>query len=140
MGNNEGVEALRVDVLGIMQPRPGERVLILDPGEGRVARDNELVARTQCRISFRHEENLQACIRALRESDEELKKRPDSMKSWEWDRSFREGMDIEFGVLWYDERFFETRKDVWKDGKHAGFYARFGASPSDFTVKHEVLK
>ena len=37
MGSNEGADALRVDVLGILQARPGERVSILDPGEGRDA-------------------------------------------------------------------------------------------------------
>jgi hypothetical protein len=129
------------DLLGVIDDAKRQRILILDPLEGGTQRrESELVARTTCEITFHKEDALQACIRALRESDEQLKLRPDSLKMWEWTRTYREGMDIIFGVLWYDRAFFEARKDVWKDPKHAGFYREFGASPADFRVSHEVLQ
>jgi len=125
-----------VDVLGVIDVARPERVLVLDPGEHSKL---PLVARTTCEIEFDNEDDLLACIDALRESDAALKLRPGSLKMWEWNRTFREGDTIIFGVLWYDLAFFESRKDAFKDDSHRSYYKRFHASPDRFKVTHEVL-
>ena len=127
----------QLDVLAVIDTKRPERVLVLDPGEEK--HDTPLVARTTCEIEFEDESDLLACIEALRESDAALKARPDSLKFWEWERSYREGMKIVFGVRWYDRAFFEARKNAFKNDSHRSYYKRFHASPDQFKVTHELL-
>jgi hypothetical protein len=128
-----------VDVLGIIDPDKPQRILLLQPENGP-RRDDELVARTRCEITFDNEEDLQKCADALRASDEELKKRPESLKLWEWDATYREGMTIYFGVNWYDQAFFQQRKEAFRTPRHAEIYKSFNATPDRFKVVHEVLR
>lgn len=79
------------DLMNISEVRRPERVLLLEPKEmDRGGR--KPIARTTCEITFSSEENLLRCVRALKESDEVLQKRPDEMKLWEWNKTYREGM------------------------------------------------
>lgn len=127
----------QLDVLAVIDVDKPQRVLVLDPGE--VSRTARMVARTTCEIEFDNEDDLLACIEALRESDAALKLRPESLKAWEWERTFREGMTIVFGVRWYDRAFFEQRKDAFKNDSHRSYYKRFGATPERFKVTHDLL-
>jgi len=128
-----------VDLMGIVDPNAAERILLLIPREYTGVGERKLVARTSCEITFDDEEHLQKCVEALKESDEELSKRPDSLKLWDWGRTYREGMTIYFGVNWYDAEFFAARKEAFKTPKHAAFFLKFGATPEQFKVVHEVL-
>ncbi len=122
------------DLMGISE----QRIMLLDPRDGN-PRAEKPVAETECEITFADEESLQKCVAALRESDEELKKRPDAMKLWEWDKTYRLGMKIIFGVIWYDKDFFDSRRDAYRSSSHVGYYKKFGASPDDFKVTHFVF-
>lgn len=125
--------------MSISEVRRPERVLLLEPKEmDRGGR--KPIARTTCEITFSSEENLLRCVRALKESDEVLQKRPDEMKLWEWNKTYREGMKIVFGVAWYDKAFFESRKDAFKDSTHIERYREFGATVNDFVVEHEMAQ
>lgn len=116
-----------------------QRVMILRGTEGPAA-GRKPYAQTKARITFSNERDLRQCVRLLRWSDERLRLRPEQLVLWEWSSSFREGMTISFGVNWYDKEFFETRKDVFKNPEHRGYYAMFGASADDFELEHVVLK
>jgi len=73
-------------------------------------------------------------------SDDRLRARPEQMILWDWQRSFREGMSIYFGVAWYDKEFFERRKDVFEEPSHVAYYSMFGATPDRFKMEHQVLE
>jgi hypothetical protein len=135
------IESGAADVMGIIEPSTSERVLLLVPREYTGTDERKLVARTSVEIAFDDEANLQKCVEALRESDEELAKRPDALKMWDWSKTFRVGMTIQFGVNWYDIEFefFNQRKDAFKTPKHVAIYEKFGAKPEQFNVVHEVL-
>jgi hypothetical protein len=101
--------------------------------------DKKLVAHTLVKIDFDNEENLQKCVQLLKESDEHLKNRPEELKLWAWDKTYREWMTIHFGVAWYDYGFFQDRKGAWKDANHLRDYAKFGAKLDQLRLRHEVL-
>src|ERR1700685_940951 len=103
-----------------------ERVMILAGTEGGHGRKPYAI--TKIEINFDNERDLRNCVRMLRWSDERLRARPDQMILWDWNKSFREGMNIYFGVAWYDRAFFERRKDAFKEPNHLGYYAMFGAA------------
>jgi hypothetical protein len=128
------------DFFNILDPTRPERVLVLDPKEMEQRGGKRLVAETMCRIRFQREEDIAACIELLRASDEALKARPEELKRWSWESTFREGMDIVFGVAWYDLEFFMRRKDAFKDVNHAAQYARFNVKVEDLEVEHEILE
>jgi hypothetical protein len=131
--------AKSIDLLNIIDPDKRERIILLVPEAGPRGAD-ELVARTRCEIVFDNENDLQSCVDALRESDEELKRRPDSLKLWSWEITYREGMTIHFGVNWYDRAFFEQRKEAFRTDRHAAIFKKFNATPDRFKVVHEVIK
>jgi hypothetical protein len=128
-----------VDVLGIIDAKQTDRVLLLEP-ENPPRRPEDLIARTKCEITFDNGEDLQKCVDALRASDEELKRRPESLRAWEWTITYRESMTIHFGVNWYDRDFFERRKDAFRSDRHVEMFKAFGATPDRFKVDHEVLR
>lgn len=96
-------------------------------------------AYTHARMNFDNENDLVRCVRMLQWSDERMRSRTDPMILWEWTRSYREGMSVEFTVAWYSEEFFNERKNAFQDKQHAGFYSAFGLKPSDIIVRHEIL-
>lgn len=106
-----------------------------EAGEGR-----RPYAQTEVVIHFDDESKLRTCVRMLRWSDERLRlQHLDKLLDWEWNKTFREGMTIFFGVNWYDRAFFEQRKDAFKEPTHASYYAVFGATPESLEMKHIVL-
>lgn len=115
-----------------------ERVMILAGTEGGKGRKPYAI--TNIEIAFDTENDLRNCVRMLRWSDERLRARPDQMILWDWNKSFREGMKIHFGVAWYDREFFEKRKNAFKEPAHIGYYAMFGATPDRFKMEHEILE
>lgn len=115
-----------------------ERVQILE-GTERPDESRQPYARTSVDIEFETEEDLRECVKLLRWSDERLRARPEIAILWDWNRTFREGMTISFGVNWYDRDFYERRKDAFKEANHVRFYAMFGASIDSLHMRHEVF-
>jgi hypothetical protein len=116
-----------------------ERVKILSGTESPSAATRKPYARTSVSLAFKNEHDLRECVRLLRWSDERLKARPDQLLLWDWNVTFREGMEIQFGVNWYDKNFFELRKEAFQNPQHAAYYAAFGAKASDFKLNHQIL-
>jgi len=96
-------------------------------------------ARSKVEIDFKDEDNLLRCVRLLQWSDEYLRKHRDRGPSWDWQRSFRDRMKIEFAVLWYTPDMYEKRKDAFLEVGHADYYKLFGATPQDLKVTHHIL-
>jgi hypothetical protein len=123
----------------LLERGKGERVMILSGTEGPYAGKRAPYAVTKVRIDFDNERDLRTCVRLLRWSDDRLRARPELLLAWEWERTFREGMRIEFGVAWYDRTFFEKRKDAFAEPGHLQYYAHFGATPDRLKMTHEIL-
>lgn len=115
-----------------------EKTMILDAAEHPDAHNKKPHAVTEIKITFKDEDNLRKCVRLLRWSDERLRERPDLLIRWAWNNTYREGMVISFGVTWFDEEFFNKRKDAFKEARHQSFYAKFGADASDFEMHHKL--
>lgn len=49
------------------------------------------------------------------------------------------GAAIKFSVAWYDEEFFQEKKDVYLGKEHLRMFAGFGNGTPDVEVKHFVL-
>lgn len=82
---------------------------------------------------------LRKCVALLRWSDERLKKIPELLAMWRWDRTIREGMTIYFSTTWLDKDFFEARQHAFMERGHISYYAKFGATPNDLKTRHEIL-
>src|SRR5687768_16306694 len=117
------VPPLDAVTLELLESGKRERVMILAGTESGAKR--KAYAITQVSIDFEDEDKLRQCVRMLRWSDDRLRARPEQMLLWEWNRSFRDGMTIQFGVAWYDREFFERRKDAFKEAGHIAYYAQF---------------
>ena len=114
-----------------------ERVMILAGTEAGANRKPYAI--TKVEIAFDNELDLVKCVRMLRWSDERLRARPEQLIAWEWEKTFREGMTIYFGVAWYDYEFYKRRKDAFLEPEHQGYYAMFGATPDRLKMSHTVL-
>ncbi|RBY93557.1 hypothetical protein DQ237_17370 [Blastococcus sp. TF02-8] len=114
------------------------RSQILD-GTERPDEDRTPYARTLVDIDFDDEEDLRACVRLLRWSDERLRARPEVAILWDWNATFRDHMRISFGVNWYDQAFYEARRDAFMEPAHTRYYAMFGATTNSLKMRHEVL-
>lgn len=114
-----------------------EHTLVVESGE--TPSGKEVVAKTSCEITFKNNEDLSNCVEAIKESDEKMKLRPPAEVLYGWDNTYKNGMKIHFGVLWYDFEFFERRKDAYKTILHASLFAKFNVSDEAFEVEHQVL-
>jgi hypothetical protein len=132
------VAELDAATLELLERGKSERVVILPGTEGGKGRVHYAISKIA--IHFEDEASLRTCVRLLRWSDERLRARPDQLVQWRWDMSHREGMTISFAVVWYDQAFFERRKDAFKEPAHAGYYAMFGATPDRFEMTHEITE
>lgn len=127
------------DLASLLEKGRAERVQILNGTEGANPSPRTVYARTEVKITFTNERDLRQCVRLLRWSDERLRARPDQRILWDWQRTFRDGMTISFGVNWYNQDFFEARKDAFANPEHRGYYAMFGAQARDFVMNHVIL-
>ena len=135
--NNQDYES--IDILGIVENKVPERILVLE-GEEYGRRGNSIpIAITKCEITFNDEDNLQRCIQAMRESDEKLKQISPNYRYYDWQSLFRQGMTLIFGVAWYNKEYFESHKDVYKNEGHMKVFEKFGTKYTDFKIKHYPL-
>ncbi|GLQ74239.1 hypothetical protein [Vibrio penaeicida] len=104
-------------------------------------RDNAplVVASTKMKIIFKEVEELNACLEELLASDERLLSIPNSEAMYDWQQMIVMGNEIRFGVVWYNEEFFENKKDIYIDPMHSRMLQKFGVSSEDYEVNHYKL-
>jgi hypothetical protein len=84
------------------------------------------------------------CIEALRASGERLRSRPAEQMLWDWGSTWFEpepgnpggGGTVFLGVAWFDQEFFDERRDAWLGRMHTRIYADLGIPLEDITVTH----
>lgn len=97
-------------------------------------------AKTMVKMEFSNEDDIIRCARMLQWSDERMRSRTDPVILWGWQESYREGMKMEFSVVWYSKEYFEARKHAFKDTTHASYYSKFGLKPTDIKTRHVIVK
>lgn len=100
--------------------------------------EKELVAETKVEIQLKTQSDLLKCLKELEESDRRLRELKVS-PPYDWQRVRVRNLVIEFGVSWYNEDFFESRKGVWSSQDHMKLFQKFGVSKEDITVNHRKL-
>jgi hypothetical protein len=94
---------------------------------------------SNCEYLFHDDASLEACIMMLRESDARLAAQPN--RQYDWNQTmvtrFADGGGcIKFSVSWYDEAFFQERREVFMGGMHQRLYDNLGISDADIAVTH----
>lgn len=136
-----------IDILGVLEGDKfpptddrGDSVEIVALGEelGGLRGEKRVHAITKAKIAFSNDQDLRACITAIKESDERLRSRPSASIMYQWDITLRKGNTIYFGVIWYDRAFFDERKGAFLSTQHAAVFAAFHSTAKDLTVEHFV--
>lgn len=110
------------------------RVLVGEDDDPARRGDKHLLAWSDCRYYCPDETTVQRCVEAIRESDERLRARPEELMLWDWQSTYYQadpdnkagGGTIILGVAWYDEEFYEDRRDAWFGAMHKRAYAKIG--------------
>jgi hypothetical protein len=115
-----------------------ELVLLGDETPGR-RRDRNVIAKSECEITLPTNDAMQRCIAALKASDEKLANQPASR--YDWTMTWAEhapdgGGKVVFGVHWYDEEFFQEKKDTFLRRDHLAMYANIGTDEGAVSVRH----
>jgi hypothetical protein len=122
------------------------RVLTGEDADADRRGDKHVLARSECTYYCPDEATARRCIEALRESDERLRSRPDELMLWDWECTYFEaesdnpngGGTVILGVAWYDQEFFDERRDAWFGRMHQEIYKRLGIPLENITVDHWV--
>ncbi|MFJ3875921.1 hypothetical protein ACIPW5_00520 [Streptomyces sp. NPDC090077] len=115
-----------------------ELVLLGDSAPGRRA-GRTVVAQSHCEIDLGSDAALERCVQALRASDERLAELSDGPYDWQrtWvERNGQAGGKVVFDVAWYDEEFFQEKKDTFLAPEHLAMYANIGAEEGAVRVTH----
>ena len=112
---------------------------ILPGEESRRPKSLQRVAITRAEITFDIEEQLKKFLEVIKESDERLSKVPDSEAMYDWQEIRQKGLTVRFGVAWYDEDFYQKRKDAYQSSQHQGIFKQFGANPQNMRIEHIPL-
>lgn len=122
------------------------RELVLIGEDADIARrgDKQLVAMSQCRFHCPDDDTLARCVDAIRRSDEHLRNRPEEMMLWDWQCTYVErdpdsgesGGTVILGVAWYDEAFFQSRREAHLDDMHCAMYEGIGIARGSISVTH----
>ena len=105
-------------------------------------RGREAVAQSEVAIRLDSDEAVEKCLRGLESSDQRLAEVPqmyDWVTVWKETEEGRPGATVRFGVAWYDEEFFQAKKDIYLGNDHLAMFSGFGADSADVEVKHYVL-
>jgi hypothetical protein len=126
------------------QPVLIERVLIGEDDDPARRGTKRLVARSECRFDCNDDETLDRCIEALRQSDENLRKRPRQAAFYDWQsmllaRRSDGGGVLTFGVAWYDEDFFDAKHDVYLNPLHHNIFDGIGMEAGSISISHWKL-
>ena len=101
--------------------------------------DRTIVAQSQCDFTLDDDVAVERCIAELRSSDEKLAKNPNS--KYDWQRTWLQrreggGGTISFGVAWYDQEYFDTKKNVFLGRMHDAIFSKIGVSADAVHVSH----
>lgn len=129
---------------GILPDNPVVQFRVLDGEDDGVPRDKVLYARSDCRYFCPNADVLAATVKALKESDEKLRLRPEELMLWEWgvtwvqpDPTSTVGAGtVVLGVSWYDKEFYEDRSCAYLSVMHRRIYAQLGLSADQVQVRH----
>lgn len=105
-------------------------------------RGREAVAQSEVAIHLDSDEAVEKCLRGLDASDQRLAEVPqmyDWVMVWKETEEGKPGATVRFGVAWYDEAFFQEKKDIYLGSDHLAMFSNFGAGGADVEVKHYVL-
>jgi hypothetical protein len=122
------------------------RVRVLNGEDTDASRrgDKKPVVRSECTYYCPNEATARRCIGALEESDRRLRERPEELMLWDWQATYFEaepgnpngGGTVLLGVAWYDEDFFDDRKDAWFGAMHRRIYQQLGIPLENVEVSH----
>ena len=113
--------------------------IILTGEELRRPKTLTRVAITRAEITFDSEANLLTFLELIKESDARLSKVPDSEVMYDWQMLRRKDLTVRFGVTWYDEHFYQQRKDAHHSSMHGNIFSKFGASADAMRIEHIPL-
>ncbi len=102
------------------------------------------IAKSDCSYYCPDAVTAERCIEALRESDERLRARPEEQMLWDWESTYWEaepgnpngGGTVILGVAWFDQAFFDDRRDAWFGAMHTRIYQGLGIPLDNVTVTH----
>jgi hypothetical protein len=122
------------------------RVLTGEDTDAERRGDKKPVARSECTYYCPDEATARRCIKALEESDKRLRERPEEQMLWDWQATYFEaeqdnpngGGTVILGVAWYDQEFFDDRRDAWFGVMHKRIYADLGIPLENISVEHWV--
>ncbi|MEU6628487.1 hypothetical protein ABZ905_09345 [Streptomyces parvus] len=106
--------------------------------------DKKSVARSECTYYCPDKATARRCIDALEESDRRLRERPEELMLWDWQATYFEaeqdnpngGGTVILGVAWYDQEFFDDRRDAWFGTMHQRIYQQLGIPMENIEVSH----
>ncbi|MCX5169496.1 hypothetical protein ACK389_26340 [Streptomyces antibioticus] len=101
-------------------------------------------ARSECTYYCPDEATARRCIAALEDSDKRLRSRPEELMLWDWQATYFEaeqdnpngGGTVILGVAWYDQEFFDDRRDAWFGSMHQRIYQSLGIPLENIEVTH----
>jgi hypothetical protein len=113
--------------------------VIMTGEEIRRAKDLRRVAITRGEITFGSEEQLKSFLDILRDSDARLSKVPDAEVVYDWQLVRRKDLTVRFGVSWYDDDFYQKRRNAYLSRLHGDIFARLGLKAEDLRIEHIPL-
>jgi|GEM_PF-2891057 len=102
-------------------------------------RGRKPIAHSTVTMKLTSDEAVEKCLRQLQASDDRLAATP---QAYDWSPVTNEttegvpGGTVEFGVYWYDQTFFNEKKDIYLDKKHVRMFTAFDADDSVIEVTH----
>lgn len=97
------------------------------------------VAITRAEIEFGSEDDFTRFLKIITASDERLRKISDDEVMYDWQQIRRKGMVVRFGVAWYDDEFYQSRKDAYLSELHSRVFAQFAVAPNAIRIEHIPL-
>lgn len=121
-----------------------ERVFAGEDADAARRGGKRLVARSECRFDCHDDATLARCIKAIKQSDEALRNRSNQAAFYDWQsplvvRRPEGGGVMTFGVAWYDETFFEAKRDVYLGALHNHLFERIGLQTGSISISHWKL-
>ncbi|WP_147269029.1 hypothetical protein [Sphaerisporangium album] len=110
--------------------------------------DKQLVARSDCSYRLPDAATVERCIAALRDSDDQLKERPERLRAlWDYQSAYfipdtdtpAGGGTLVLGIAWYNQKYYRSRKDAWLSVVHKRIYASIGISLSSVSITHWTI-
>ncbi|MFE7802209.1 hypothetical protein [Nocardia sp. NPDC057440] len=103
----------------------------------------EPIAESHVEITLNNDADATTCLAKLEESDrrlaEKIKNNVGDPYDWQmvtFEPSLHGGGTLRFGVVWYDEDFFQAKKGIYMDSHHGALFSKFGVESREVKVTH----